>query len=59
VVLSGTYDATGDGEDRRDATVTSGHYKLSWAGDTDKHAKQKTFWVDCVGGGGGGIGGIG
>jgi hypothetical protein len=62
VVLSGTYDATGDGEDRRDATLTSGHYKLSWAGDTDKHAKQKTFWVDCVdggGGGGGGIGGIG
>lgn len=57
VVLSGTYDASGDGEDRQDARLTSGHYKLFWAGDTDKHAKQKVFWVVCDdNGGGGGIG---
>lgn len=57
VVLSGSYDASGDGEDSQGAYLLSGHYKLSWAGDTDKHAKQKVFWVECEdGGGGGGIG---
>lgn len=52
VVLSGTYDASGDGEDSQGATLASGHYKLFWAGDTDKHAKQKVFWVACDDGGG-------
>jgi hypothetical protein len=54
VVLSGTYDTNGDGEDRDpDAgvyTLPEGHYKLFWDGDldTEKHDKHKVFWVDCV-----------
>ena len=54
VVLSGTYDTNGDGEDRDpDAgvyTLPDGHYKLFWDGDldTEKHDKHKVFWVDCV-----------
>ena len=53
VVLSGTYDTQGDGEDREpDAgvyTLPDGHYKLFWDGDLDtqKHDKMKVFWVDC------------
>jgi hypothetical protein len=54
VVLSGTYDTAGDGEDRQPAegvyTLPDGHYKLFWDGDldTDKHDKMKVFWVDCA-----------
>lgn len=54
VVLSGTYDTNGDGEDRDpDAgvyTLPDGHYKLFWDGDldTEKHDKHKVFWVDCL-----------
>ena len=54
VVLSGTYDTAGDGEDRQPEdgvyTLPDGHYKLFWDGDldTDKHDKMKVFWVDCV-----------
>ena len=53
VVLEGTYDTAGDGEDRDpDAGVyelPDGHYKLFWDGDldTNKHDKMKVFWVDC------------
>jgi hypothetical protein len=52
VVLDGTYDTHGDGEDRQPAapdvyTLPDGHYKLFWDGDTDKHDKMKVFWVDC------------
>ena len=53
VVLSGTYDTAGDGEDRDpDAGVydlPDGHYKLFWDGDLDtgKHDKMKVFWVEC------------
>lgn len=53
VVLSGTYDTQGDGEDRQPRegvyTLPPGHYKLFWNGDldTDKHDKQKVFWVEC------------
>jgi len=53
VVLEGTYDTTGDGEDRDpDASaygLPDGHYKLFWDGDLDanKHDKMKVFWVDC------------
>ena len=53
VVLSGTYDTAGDGEDREPDqgvyTLPDGHYKLFWDGDldTDKHDKMKVFWVDC------------
>jgi hypothetical protein len=53
VVLDGTYDTEGDGEDRQPAEGTyslpDGHYKLFWDGDldTDKHDKHKVFWVDC------------
>ena len=53
VVLSGTYDTQGDGEDRDpDAgayELPDGHYKLFWDGDLDtqKHDKHKVFWVDC------------
>jgi hypothetical protein len=53
VVLWGTYDTMGDGEDREpDAgtyTLPDGHYKLFWDGDLDtaKHDKHKVFWVDC------------
>lgn len=55
VVLSGTYDTAGDGEDRDPEngvyTLPDGHYKLFWDGDldTDKHDKMKVFWVDCGG----------
>ena len=53
VVLSGTYDTQGDGEDRQPEegvyTLPNGHYKLFWDGDLDtqKHDKMKVFWVDC------------
>jgi hypothetical protein len=53
VVLSGTYDTQGDGEDRQPEegvyTLPAGHYKLFWDGDLDtqKHDKMKVFWVDC------------
>jgi hypothetical protein len=53
VVLSGTYDTHGDGEDREPDqgvyTLPDGHYKLFWDGDLDtgKHDKMKVFWVDC------------
>jgi hypothetical protein len=53
VVLSGTYDTQGDGEDRQPEqgvyTLDPGHYKLFWDGDldTEKHDKMKVFWVDC------------
>ena len=51
VVDDGMYATGVDGEDRQDASVpAAGHYKLFWAGDTDKHAKQKVFWSDCEGG---------
>jgi hypothetical protein len=59
VVASGTYDATGDGQDRESASLPGGHYKLFWDGDTGKNDKHKTFWVDCPDGGGGGGGGGG
>ena len=54
VVLSGTYDTAGDGEDRQPEqgvyTLPDGHYKLFWDGDLDtgKHDKMKVFWVDCA-----------
>jgi hypothetical protein len=52
IARSGTYDTSAGGEDRRPATGTyalpDGHYKLFWAGDTDKHDKMKTFWVACA-----------
>jgi hypothetical protein len=53
VVLSGTYDTFGDGEDRQPEEgayqLPNGHYKLFWNGDLDtqKHDKMKVFWVDC------------
>jgi len=53
VVLNGTYDTQGDGEDRQPPqgvyTLDPGHYKLFWDGDLDtlKHDKMKVFWVDC------------
>jgi hypothetical protein len=53
VVLSGTYDTHGDGEDRQPEEgvyrLPNGHYKLFWDGDLDtgKHDKMKVFWVDC------------
>jgi len=53
VVLSGTYDTHGDGEDRQPEegvyTLPDGHYKLFWDGDLDtgKHDKMKVFWVEC------------
>src|SRR5437667_5134106 len=53
VVLSGTYDTLGDGEDRQpetgEYTLPDGHYKLFWDGDLDtlKHDKMKVFWVEC------------
>ena len=55
VVLAGTYDTAGDGEDRQPETgaygLPNGHYKLFWDGDLDtgKHDKMKVFWVDCEG----------
>jgi len=59
VVLSGTYDTAGDGEDRQPESgaysLPDGHYKLFWDGDTGKHDKMKVFWVKCApttGGGG-------
>ncbi len=55
VVLSGTYDTNGDGEDRDPDEpgvyeLPDGHYKLFWDGDldTEKHDKHKVFWVDCA-----------
>jgi hypothetical protein len=52
VVLSGTYDTAGDGEDRQPAegvyTLPDGHYKLFWDGDAAKHDKMKVFWVECA-----------
>jgi hypothetical protein len=54
VVLSGTYDTHGDGEDRQPEegvyTLPDGHYKLFWDGDLDtgKHDKMKVFWVECA-----------
>jgi hypothetical protein len=55
VVLDGTYDTNGDGEDRDpdDPDVyelPDGHYKLFWDGDldTEKHDKHKVFWVECA-----------
>jgi hypothetical protein len=53
VVLNGTYDTQGDGEDRQPEegvyTLPDGHYKLFWDGDleTEKHDKMKVFWVEC------------
>src|SRR6476661_96129 len=54
VVLSGTYDTHGSGDDRQPPapnvyTLPDGHYKLFWDGDLDtgKHDKMKVFWVDC------------
>src|SRR5213079_2816277 len=53
VVLDGTYDTHGDGEDRQPEQdvyrLPNGHYKLFWDGDLDthKHDKMKVFWVDC------------
>jgi hypothetical protein len=54
VVLSGTYDTNGDGEDRDPDEpgvyeLPDGHYKLFWDGDldTEKHDKHKVFWVEC------------
>jgi hypothetical protein len=52
VVLSGTYDTAGDGEDRQPEhgaySLPDGHYKLFWDGDTGKHDKMKVFWVECA-----------
>jgi hypothetical protein len=55
VVLTGTYDTAGDGEDRDPDepgvySLPDGHYKLFWDGDldTEKHDKHKVFWVDCL-----------
>ena len=54
VVLSGTYDTFGDGEDRQPEDgayqLPDGHYKLFWDGDLDtqKHDKMKVFWVECA-----------
>jgi hypothetical protein len=68
VVMSGTYDTAGDGEDRQPETgayeLDPGHYKLFWDGDTGKHDKMKVFWVECApaetgGGNTGGSGGTG
>jgi hypothetical protein len=53
VVLNGTYDTNGDGEDRDPDEgayeLDPGHYKLFWDGDLDaqKHDKHKVFWVEC------------
>ena len=52
VVLSGTYNTNGSGEDRQPEQgayqLPDGHYKLFWDGDTDKHVKMKVFWVECA-----------
>jgi hypothetical protein len=54
VVLEGTYDTNGDGEDRDPDEgayeLPDGHYKLFWDGDlhSEKHDKHKVFWVDCA-----------
>jgi hypothetical protein len=55
VVLDGTYDTNGDGEDRDPSApdvheLPDGHYKLFWDGDldTEKHDKHKVFWVECA-----------
>jgi hypothetical protein len=65
VVLAGSYDTHGTGEDRQPEQgvyqLPDGHYKLFWNGDTSKHDKMKVFWVACesapTGGGGGTTGG--
>lgn len=50
-VLSGTYDTTGDGEDRVPDSgafsLPDGHYKLFWEGRSDHNVKHKVFWVEC------------
>ena len=52
VVMTGTYDTAGDGQDRQPEqgaySLPDGHYKLFWDGDTSKHDKMKVFWVDCA-----------
>jgi len=52
VVMTGTYDTVGDGQDRQPETgaysLPDGHYKLFWDGDTGKHDKMKVFWVRCA-----------
>ena len=52
VVMTGTYDTFGDGQDRQPETgaynLPDGHYKLFWDGDTGKHTKMKVFWVRCA-----------
>lgn len=51
VALSGSYDTTGDGEDRQPATdafsLPDGHYKLFWQGRNEQNVKHKVFWVEC------------
>lgn len=55
IVLEGTYDTSGDGEDRQPAdgaySVPDGHYKLFWQGDDDtttvQMIKHKVFRVEC------------
>jgi hypothetical protein len=52
IVMDGTYDTNGDGEDRQPETgaysLPDGHYKLFWDGDDGKHDKMKVFWVECA-----------
>jgi hypothetical protein len=52
VVMTGTYDTVGDGEDRQPESgaysLPDGHYKLFWDGDAGKHDKMKVFWVRCA-----------
>jgi len=52
VVLDGTYDTAGDGEDRQPAdgvhSLPDGHYKLFWQGRDEQNVKHKVFWVDCA-----------
>ena len=52
VVMTGTYDTVGDGDDRQPEPgaykLPDGHYKLFWDGDTGKHDKMKVFWVRCA-----------
>ncbi len=52
VVLSGTYDTNGSGQDRQPEqgaySLPDGHYKLFWTGDPSRLLKMKVFWVDCA-----------
>lgn len=52
VVLDGSYDTAGDGEDRQPGdgvySLPDGHYKLFWQGRDEATAKHKVFWVDCA-----------